>query len=174
MTCPICDAPATLDVEELISRITNPDLLVTLACDFACRVINLLPDPRKARKWLAEARAWKDNSSRLREIKDGIDREQSWLPQEEVIRAAIGAAMRASARETETTWLTGWVVGASRPALELADDKTSELDWQLFHVKETACTCPVLLEPLCDYPRSRRSLLASPDRSIGRLSPGAI
>jgi hypothetical protein len=40
-------------------------------------------------------------------------------------------------------------------------DPAVELGWQLAHVRETACICRALLQPLPEYPRSRRSLLAN-------------
>lgn len=160
----------------LLARIEGADVLVALACDFAERVVSRAPDPAASRRWLEAARAWRNDLEAAREASReasaAAEEELQWsdggtwyrrLKLEDASQAvawAVGSPIKG-----ETLEATGWAaIWAAHSSL----DGYSERVWQLKHVHEVACTCLVLPDPPSDWPRSRRSLLASPDCSPRR------
>lgn len=176
------------DIWVLLERIDDPDLLLTLACDFVERVANLTPDEAQTRAWIEATRAWRDSPAAADAATRAYRRAKK--PQtftarmmQRLVRAKTGKALEAvrwaalapSLIETPRTaegldvreaakWAATWSVNAS-------EDPSAERDWQRSHTRELACTCSAPYKPLPDCPRSRRSLLASPDRLAQRLLP---
>jgi len=178
MTCLVCDAPETQDIGVLLAHIENVAALVTLACDFAERAVYLAPAPEASRRWLEATRAWKESPEAAEaasvQASAAAEEELQWSDEtgvwyrslklkdaSQAVAWAVGSPVKGETLEA-TKWAAIW-------AANTALDSYLERAWQLVHVRETACTCLVLPDPPPDCPRSRRSLLADPDRPLERL-----
>ena len=154
--CPICNFPETDDLQAILERIDTPDLLVTLACDFAERVCEKTSNPAQSHTWLKAARDWR------------IDR----VAANEAERAAWAAAANASVKKLAANAVWYATLAATSIQSPKADHATiaaskamgalgsHEREWQLDHTRELACAC-IALATGPEGARSRNSLLAS-------------
>ena len=159
-TCPVCDNPET-SVLLLIDRINDPDLLVTLACDFAERTLNMPPYPIATSEWLRTIRDWRDNPQAVQELRRMMAGANSG------VEAAFQTAKTAIATigRRSPAWAIADVKAATRKTAKITGmmgkgSNPDETKWQLEHTKVQACTC---LLPRNAHPqdgRSRNSLLA--------------
>lgn len=173
MICPACDAPTPRDLASIFPHITDPYLIVTLTCDAVGHALNSIPNLAEAHSWLAEVRNWHTDKKAA-----GAAGLAAWVrsqasrdtmrPEPTILRAIGRTAEVANlaAHETHEAFVaTPTTRRASSAAVHavteaaMAANYKSEVAWQLEHICELACTCPVLeVSPL--EPRSRRSLLA--------------
>jgi hypothetical protein len=166
--CPVCDFPKDEVIYPLIDRIDDEDLQITLACDFAEHVADLTEDPDISRGWLDAARGRKENSAALERARVRAERARREEPREPgsmsaktwaaiAVQRALWAALHpgTSHKALSETW------NAAANAAWATEDRPDEVDWQVSHMRELACTCrhTPAAGPPCD--RNRVSLLAS-------------
>jgi len=173
MTCSICNASEGR-LEELLRSLTDPALLVTLACDFAERVCGETPDTEQSRAWLASARAWQDQPESAAQATDEAGETSNTAV------SAANSAWAATCAVSSATWIAVEAVKARADesedipphiAAELAripnwvaaakGYSPEERTWQLRHVQELACTCLTLVASDPSSPRFRPSTLAT-------------
>lgn len=160
--CPFCEQDS--DIDTLLRLIKDEDLLVTLACDMAERVIYLTPDPGAADDSLRKARAWQDEPSALNfshraaeEARNGLRLVESIAAQNAVFHAS-GCAMAAvvGIRRQCVERATQAAMHARVARVEAEQSPVQEEAWQRAHIRVFACTCV----RACPNDRSRISLLA--------------
>jgi hypothetical protein len=155
--CPVCDFPDPGAVRTLLERIADPDLIITLACDFAERVADLTADPSKTRKWLQAARNWRGNPKAAEEA-----RKAAWVEADAAAVAGGNTAPWAAwyALHTATDREEPRASNAAADAADATDDPEAERRWQLEHTYKLACICRET-KTLSIGTRGRLSLLAS-------------
>jgi hypothetical protein len=179
--CPICDFPSS-DVQGLLARLQDSSLLVNLACDFAGRVVNLVPDPACATAWLDAARGELTEDEALRianEAKEAFWEAESqegkitgwpsprvWAANAiwSVCTACVAVAGRREARQVEAVKASvsrSWAIKAAEEAAKASGRPSYERAWQLKQIASRACICVTLIAPNPTDPRLRTSLLAS-------------
>ena len=176
--CPACDFPHST-VQALLGRIDNLELLVTLACDFADRVVGRSLRPTEARERLRAAREWESKPKEALRAADKALALMNTLEKDDLAEIAKGTTLRARATAAVAwaTWAASWAIAARKSSepeetikevQQVAGDVAeaagwvaydSERKWQLNHAEELACTCPRV--PKIGLPgiRGRNSLL---------------
>jgi hypothetical protein len=164
--CPVCDHPLD-DVQTLLELIDSPDLLVTLALDFAEHVARLSPYPSETRARLGLSREWKANPEMAyfadAAWADYVASERAARAAAEAEKAAERAAIEAIDHQgpgvvvKATQAAAGWAIASVEAGQEVAE---RERVWQRTHIEALACTCEPPLEAGAQD-RSRISSLAS-------------
>jgi hypothetical protein len=161
--CPIHDFPRDEGLEWL-RHVESESLLVTLALDFADRVVERVQNPAAAKTWLAAARGWDDTL----EANLWLDWSQAWAIVQDV-PSERSDSEQAAIRAVEEALYTAWCIKAGKnhdrllkwiaeEAVLAAADGEQEYVWQLEHAQQLACTC--LPQAAGALWRGRISLLA--------------
>ena len=170
LECPVCDFPESKDLQNILERLTNTKLIVTLACDFAERVCNLISNHTEAKEWLRTTRDWRSRRRTATVTTAKAARSASaqllWAKETKAERDALLAIAWAAdtanwaCRVTEAKSLPEAKEAgrAAEAATGETDDPEAERAWQLEHTRRLVCYCPVWACP--DEPRSRKSLLS--------------
>ena len=165
--CLICDF-ADDSLGALLRRVDDSGVLITLACDFAERVVDLVPDPIHAGHWLRAARMWREYPAAREGAREAAQeatmaagalktteaKSSKWSAAEAVWAAIETASSKGANVADHAVW-------TALKASEAADDPVVEREWQLAHTRELACTCPPIPEGDLACRRGRNSLLAS-------------
>jgi hypothetical protein len=162
MDCPVCDFEVC-DIRTLIERVESRDLLITLACDVAERIVCLTSCPARARKWLVAVRAWQDSPKAASRANTSALNAVNVLKKETPATSALRAVWAATwaAEAGGALSLTKSIVSSTTTfAAGACEDPYSENEWQLHHAHQLFCTCPPAFKADQMGPRGRRSLLA--------------
>jgi hypothetical protein len=172
MECPICDHPES-NALELLRRVVDHELLVSLTRDLASRVVGLAQDPAQAARWLEIARtgdalamraalgeAWQAEAVACRKQEIGT-REARMAKAARAISWAVEVAymMRTPLRIGDSlTTRAVWAASAVVEAKGLVDNAHLEAAWQLEHIRAALCPRATATPPPAG--RLRTSLLA--------------
>jgi len=165
--CPVCDYPSG-DIQALLERISDPGLLIGLACDFAERVVEMAPDPAQAMAWLQATRLWAASPDALKKIQEDARQvaiKTVWSDAKAARAAwsavrAVAAATRVVMTDTGQAQAEEAEEAAGEAFDAVIDAPERERAWQLEHTRTLACTCPLSPDAAPPGPRNRRSLLA--------------
>jgi len=163
MECPVCKYHGA-KIQTLLRKVTDEDLLVQLAIDFAYRVCHLPTYPDASQELLDIART-----------KRGDILQREWHEAFEIwgeeYAKGLDAQRIAAARALEKALWAAWrqggvdaarfhkaVLDAAINASFATDDQEAEDVWQVAHIRREACTC---VSPGPGISRLRKSLLAS-------------
>ena len=162
MKCPVCKYRGA-KIQTLLQKVTDEDLLVDLALDFAGRVCHLPAYPDASQELLDIARTKRGDILRSEwyeafeiwgeEYAKGRDAQR--IAAARALEEALWAAWRQG--EADTGRLHKAVLDVATNASYATSNQEAEEAWQLSHIRKAACTCAL---PRSGISRLRTSLLA--------------
>ena len=166
--CPVCDAPFGCDIETILGRVTDIELLQAVACDVAQHVSFLTPHSMQTDDLLRRARQGDyeelvETLSDLQDMQRDVESSPARSRRAEKALKSVQSAVKALLSETvkEACEETDRAARAARLAARLSDTWQEENAWQIDMICAACCTCHALPKAAPTGDRLRVSMLAS-------------